>query len=219
MLIYILTAQTHSFLGAAVLTLAMATCASLALQPAQYKVLPTCSSSDEGEPEARHRQTAQGAVLHFAGVLQAVSAETQGPNDGPPSDAVSRTLHVQAAKVVAAHAASMGDSLLGVPLMCSAGGQLHKMALCVTGPLHGEAVRLPSPSRRCCMARCAPGCDWQPAGDVPSCAWQIVKGVTRRCLACFRTSTQDTASPSTVAAAADVPCHRHRQILHCQHAV
>ncbi len=34
---------------------------------------------------------------------------------------VSRTLHIQAAKVVAAHAASIGDALLGVPLLCSAG--------------------------------------------------------------------------------------------------
>jgi len=34
---------------------------------------------------------------------------------------VSRTLHIQAAKVVAAHAASVGDALLGVPLLCSAG--------------------------------------------------------------------------------------------------
>ena len=34
---------------------------------------------------------------------------------------VSRTLHIQVAKVVTAHAASVGDSLLGVPLLCSAG--------------------------------------------------------------------------------------------------
>lgn len=37
------------------------------------------------------------------------------------ADAVSKTLHIQAAKVVAAHAASVGDNLLGVPLLCSAG--------------------------------------------------------------------------------------------------
>lgn len=36
-------------------------------------------------------------------------------------ETVSRTLHIQAAKVVAAHAASIGDALLGVPLLCSAG--------------------------------------------------------------------------------------------------
>jgi hypothetical protein len=36
-------------------------------------------------------------------------------------ETVSRTLHIQAAKVTAAHAASIGDALLGVPLLCSAG--------------------------------------------------------------------------------------------------
>ena len=78
-------------------------------------------------------------------MLQAVSTEGQGPIDGPTSDAVSRTLHVQAAKVVAAHAASMGDSLLGVPLMCSAGRQQQRVAVCMTGRVEGEAVGLPGP--------------------------------------------------------------------------
>lgn len=44
---------------------------------------------------------------------------------------VSRTLHIQAAKVVAAHAASVGDALLGVPLLCSAGALL---ACCLLYP-------------------------------------------------------------------------------------
>jgi hypothetical protein len=55
-------------------------------------------------------------------VLQAASNEQAASGSGSLSpDAVSRTLHIQAAKVVAAHAASVGDNLLGVPLLCSAG--------------------------------------------------------------------------------------------------
>ncbi len=56
-------------------------------------------------------------------MLQAASNEQAVSGSGSLSpDAVSRTLHIQAAKVVAAHAASVGDNLLGVPLLCSAGG-------------------------------------------------------------------------------------------------
>eukprot|EP00210_Caulerpa_lentillifera_P005055 g4828.t1 len=39
------------------------------------------------------------------------------------------SLHLQVAKVVSAHAASVGDSLLGVPLLCAAG--LHHEAVCL----------------------------------------------------------------------------------------
>lgn len=60
-------------------------------------------------------------------IVQAASTEAdQGQaQPGPPMpvpETVSRTLHIQAAKVVTAHAASVGDPLLGVPLLCSAGG-------------------------------------------------------------------------------------------------
>ncbi len=55
-------------------------------------------------------------------VLQAGSNEQAVSGSGSLwPDAVSRSLHIQAAKVVAAHAASVGDNLLGVPLLCSAG--------------------------------------------------------------------------------------------------
>lgn len=54
--------------------------------------------------------------------LQAATNEQHTSGSGSlPGDAVSKTLHIQAAKVVAAHAASVGDNLLGVPLLCSAG--------------------------------------------------------------------------------------------------
>jgi hypothetical protein len=53
--------------------------------------------------------------------MQAASTEAfQVSTPGVP-EPVSRTLHIQVAKVVTAHAASVGDSLLGVPLLCSAG--------------------------------------------------------------------------------------------------
>ena len=108
--------------------------------------------------------------VHSAAVLQAVSTESQGPCNGPTSDAVSRTLHVQAAKVVAAHAASMGDSLLGVPLMCSAGRQ-HKMAVCMTALVEGEAVRLPGSQIE--------GFAWQDEHQVVTGAWQVENSLLR----------------------------------------
>jgi len=42
---------------------------------------------------------------------------------------VSRTLHIQVAKVVTAHAASVGDTLLGVPLLCSAGAHCLEQSI------------------------------------------------------------------------------------------
>ena len=53
--------------------------------------------------------------------LQAASSEPYVEVKTGNHEMVSRTLHIQAAKVVAAHAASVGDALLGVPLLCSAG--------------------------------------------------------------------------------------------------
>ena len=40
---------------------------------------------------------------------------------GVDAAAQARSLHIQAAKVVTAHAASVGDNLLGVPLLAAAG--------------------------------------------------------------------------------------------------
>ena len=60
------------------------------------------------------------------GTLFAQAASTE-PYVAVPAgghETVSRTLHIQAAKVTAAHAASIGDALLGVPLLCSAGAVL-----------------------------------------------------------------------------------------------
>ena len=56
-------------------------------------------------------------VMH----LQAASTEAFQPSTPGVPEPVSRTLHIQVAKVVTAHAASVGDTLLGVPLLCSAG--------------------------------------------------------------------------------------------------
>ena len=52
---------------------------------------------------------------------QAASAEAPEAVPAGGHQQVSRTLHIQAAKVVAAHAATIGDALLAVPLLCSAG--------------------------------------------------------------------------------------------------
>lgn len=71
-----------------------------------------------------HRYTAhQDHVdwLNFLTTLQAATGEQYPTGGNTASDSVSKTLHIQAAKVVAAHAASVGDNLLAVPLLCSAG--------------------------------------------------------------------------------------------------
>lgn len=54
-----------------------------------------------------------GALLASAGAAAAAG--------GAPEDSAARTLFVQAAKVITANAASVGDTLLGVPLLCSTG--------------------------------------------------------------------------------------------------
>ena len=63
--------------------------------------------------------------------LQAASSEPYVEVKTGNHEMVSRTLHIQAAKVVAAHAASVGDALLGVPLLCSAG---EPLACCLLHP-------------------------------------------------------------------------------------
>ncbi len=62
-----------------------------------------------------------GAVLRGLGTAQAASAEAPEAVPAGAHEQVSRTLHIQAAKVVAANAATIGDALLAVPLLCSAG--------------------------------------------------------------------------------------------------
>ena len=64
--------------------------------------------------------TAHGQPLCIA---QSASTEPYQAQPAGTHETVSRTLHIQAAKVVAAHAASIGDALLGVPLLCSAGAR------------------------------------------------------------------------------------------------
>ena len=52
--------------------------------------------------------------------------------------AQARSLHIQAAKVVTAHAASVGDNLLGVPLLAAAGLPAEAAALLQVRPaIHG----------------------------------------------------------------------------------
>ena len=53
--------------------------------------------------------------------MQAASTDLSQPTSQAASDQTSRALQVQAAKVVSAHAATIGDNLLGVPLLWSAG--------------------------------------------------------------------------------------------------
>ena len=68
------------------------------------------------------------SVIASLECMQAASGE-QFPGGSTASESVSKTLHIQAAKVVAAHAASVGDNLLAVPLLCSAGPLLSPLSL------------------------------------------------------------------------------------------
>ena len=64
-------------------------------------------------------------ALAAAAVTGAGGSGAAGDGDTATAsmETASRTLLVQAAKVVTANAASVGDTLLGVPLLCAAGAQ------------------------------------------------------------------------------------------------
>lgn len=109
-------------------------------------------------PEWRSQPWSQGQQgSQHADMLQAASSEPYVEVGTGKHETVSRTLHIQAAKVVAAHAASVGDALLGVPLLCSAGEV----------PQHGDG----SP-------RLAPGCHTLRWGLVPELGYTC--GLDRR---------------------------------------
>ena len=83
-----------------------------------HYLLQTATSARQVNGHARTPWFDLNALL----TVQAATNEQHSPGSGSlAADSVSKTLHIQAAKVVAAHAASVGDSLLGVPLLCSAG--------------------------------------------------------------------------------------------------
>ena len=103
--------------------------------------------------------------------LQAASSEPYVEVKTGNHEMVSRTLHIQAAKVVAAHAASVGDALLGVPLLCSAGELLacRPPALRLLHPVScnvfqrsraplGACTGLPASKWHCYAGRSCQGC-------------------------------------------------------------
>ena len=61
------------------------------------------------------------ALCTLALAAAAVTGDPTPPGAPAAAESASRTLLVQAAKVVTANAASVGDTLLGVPLLCAAG--------------------------------------------------------------------------------------------------
>ena len=63
------------------------------------------------------------ALCTLALAAAAVTGEPTPSGAPAATESASRTLLVQAAKVVTANAASVGDTLLGVPLLCAAGAQ------------------------------------------------------------------------------------------------
>ena len=74
--------------------------------------------------------------------MQAATSEQHSSRSGSLSaDSVSKTLHIQAAKVVAAHAGSVGDTLLGVPLLCSA-GQARLCGHCCHPCVHASILNI-----------------------------------------------------------------------------
>ena len=68
--------------------------------------------------QGMQRQASTGAI-GGAAAGEAASA-------APQMDSAARTLFVQAAKVITANAASVGDTLLGVPLLCSTGAHVRE---------------------------------------------------------------------------------------------
>lgn len=65
--------------------------------------------------------TALGPRTDRSVPLQAASPEMGQTGGAAANEPASRSLHVQVAKVITANAAAAGDTLLGVPLLCSAG--------------------------------------------------------------------------------------------------
>ena len=71
-------------------------------------------------PEASvryYRDSLCAYALSSVGSSESMNSPVTSPLNGHGRN----SLHLQVAKVVSAHAASMGDSLLGVPLLCAAG--------------------------------------------------------------------------------------------------
>jgi hypothetical protein len=62
-----------------------------------------------------------GGIGGQAGPGAGATAAPAGATAALEADSTARTLFVQAAKVITANAASVGDTLLGVPLLCSTG--------------------------------------------------------------------------------------------------
>lgn len=95
--------------------------------------------------------------MAFACGIQAAgaSASVAAAAASAAEDAAARSLFVQAAKVITANAASVGDTLLGVPLLCSTGAHLR-------GSVGPAALGRGMPvSLLCCLCSqgnsCAPG--------------------------------------------------------------
>ena len=86
----------------------------LALRPPE-EILVMCARACAATDSKNRRWSDKGRHP------QAASAEAPEAVPAGGHQQVSRTLHIQAAKVVAAHAATIGDALLAVPLLCSAG--------------------------------------------------------------------------------------------------
>ncbi|KAL4422261.1 hypothetical protein ABPG75_008458 [Micractinium tetrahymenae] len=90
--------------------------------------------------------TAAGAGSSAAGA----AAGAAGAGGQPPAaeDAAARSLFVQAAKVITANAASVGDTLLGVPLLCSTGQHADAASLLQDSGLWRYASALAAHSLR-----------------------------------------------------------------------
>lgn len=88
----------------------------------------------------------EASVRYYRDSLCAYALSSVSPPERSSSPTASpsggRTLRLQVAKVVSAHAASMGDSLLGVPLLCAAGRSLSFQSIQNFLGLHHEAVNL-----------------------------------------------------------------------------
>jgi hypothetical protein len=114
------------------------------------------------ERSARYYRDALCTLALAAAAVTGAAAGSGGGADGDPAAAAaetaSRTLLVQAAKVVTANAASVGDTLLGVPLLCAAGAQqsqklqLYGRRHLLTTPCRGRETFVTSLLAACSLA-------------------------------------------------------------------
>ena len=158
--------------------------------------------------------------MAFACGLQAAAAAAGGGGGGSGGvlDAAARSLFVQAAKVITANAASVGDTLLGVPLLCSTGQHTDAVTLLQDGGLWYYAAALTShslggPERTAALERWASHMAWTEGRPWAAVGLLVAAGALRSALQLLRQGGWPDAAQALVAACAEARVPMEQQAL------